>query len=326
MGGKLWNLPRMPRRDYLAVEADVRRYLDSALPGQYRVPRYYGDKPDFGDMDVIVTSRPDWDEVRASIVRDLGISQVKSVGNVTSTVFRGLQTDFFTVPSTDLESAYAYMSFNDLGNFIGKLCRRFNLKYGEDGLTYVFRRERGNYKTSLPVTRDFEEICGFLGLDHGAWVEGFATLSAMFAWVVASPYFSVAPYLDEPKGNLGQKRAERTTVARFVDYLRARGVDKRPAMEDRHSYLPAVMAAFPEARLDEQIAREREREARDDRLASKFSGQRVMRLVPGVTGQALAELIMGFKRSVPDFYAFILETPEEEIDRRIVAFAASRAR
>jgi hypothetical protein len=59
MGGKLFNLPRMPRDPYLDVEVSVRRYLDGKLPGQYRIPRYYGDKPDFGDMDVLVATRPD---------------------------------------------------------------------------------------------------------------------------------------------------------------------------------------------------------------------------------------------------------------------------
>jgi hypothetical protein len=46
MGGKLFNLPRMPRDAYIEVEAAMRRHLDSKLPGQYRIPRYYGDKPD----------------------------------------------------------------------------------------------------------------------------------------------------------------------------------------------------------------------------------------------------------------------------------------
>ncbi|WP_437585861.1 hypothetical protein [Sorangium sp. So ce1000] len=134
MGGKLFNLPRMPRGEYLAIEAEVRRYLDVKLPGQHRIPRYYGDKPDFGDMDVIVASRPDWGEVRAEIARDLGVTQTKAVGHVFSTVYRGLQTDFFPVPERYIESAYSFMCFNDVGNFIGRICRRFNLKYGERGL------------------------------------------------------------------------------------------------------------------------------------------------------------------------------------------------
>jgi hypothetical protein len=74
--------------------------------------------------------RPDWDEVRRKIVRDLAIDQTKVVGHVLSTVYRGLQTDFFAVAERYLDSAYSFMCFNDLGNFIGRICRRFDRKYG----------------------------------------------------------------------------------------------------------------------------------------------------------------------------------------------------
>lgn len=321
MGGKLWNLPRMPRAEYLAIEADVRRYLDRALPGQYRIPRYYGDKPDFGDMDVIVASRPDWEDVRTQLVRDLGITQTKAVGNVLSTVHRGLQTDFFLVAERYLESTYTFMSFNDLGNFIGRICRRFDLKYGERGLGYVYRRAGGNWQVELEITQDFARICGFLGLDHAAFVAGFGSLSAVFDWVIESPYFSVAPYLDEVGSNLRRRAQERTTVARFIAHLRERGVDKRVAFDDRKSYLPLVMAAFPEADLGAQIERERAAEERQARITAKFSGKRVMHLVPGLEGKALGELIQRFKASFDDFEGWLLAAPEDEIDRRIRAFA-----
>jgi hypothetical protein len=322
MGGKLFNLPRMPRKDYLDVEADVRRYLDEKLAGQYRIPRYYGDKPDFGDMDVIVASRPDWIELREEIVRDLGISETKAVGHVFSTVYRGLQTDFFTVPERHLQSTHDFMSFNDLGNFMGRICRRFDLKFGERGLVYVYRRARGNFLVELEITQDFAKVCDFLGLDYEAWRAGFPSLPAMFEWVIASPYFSVAPYLDETDSNLRKRAEERSTVARFITYLREQGVDKRFVFEDRKSYLPMIFAAFPEANLEAQIERERAAEARQAQIDSKWSGKRVMRLVPGVEGKALGELIQRFKASFDDFEEWILSTPEDEIDRAILAFAS----
>jgi hypothetical protein len=324
MGGKLFNLPRMPRDAYLEVEAAARRYLDEALPGQYRIPRYYGDKPDFGDLDVLVASRPDWDAVRAEMVRHLGIAETKVVGHVFSTVYRGLQTDFFVTPERYLESAYTFMCFNDLGNFIGRICRRFDLKYGERGLAYVYRRAGGNYQVDLEVTRDFARTCAFLGLDHAAWLAGFASLPEMFEWVIRSPWFSVAPYLDEADSHLRRRASERTTVSRFIAYLRDNGVDKRVDFADRRSYLPMVVAAFPEADLPAQIAREEAAEARQAELSAKFGGKRVMRLVPGLEGKALGELMVSFKRSFPDFEAWLLATPEDEIDEAIRAFAAKR--
>jgi hypothetical protein len=321
MGGKLFNLPRMPRDVYLEIEADVRRYLDRKLPGEYRIPRYYGDKPDFGDMDVLVADGPGWHALRAEIARDLGIVESKVVGHVLSTVYRGLQTDFFPIPERYLESAYDFMSFNDLGNLIGRICRRFDLKYGERGLRYVYRRAGGNYQVELEVTRDFERICQFLGLDHAAFRAGFGSLPEVFDWVIASPYFSVAPYLDDADSNVRRRAPDRTTVARFIAYLTERGVDKRVAFRDRSAYLPEVMAAFPEADLAAQIDRERTAEARQIEIAAKFSGKRVMRVVPGLDGKALGELIRRFKASFEDFEAWALATPEDEIDRRIRAFA-----
>lgn len=324
MGGKLFNLPRMPRDAYLEVEAAVRAYLDSRMPGQYRIPRYYGDKPDFGDMDVIVALRPDWEAVRAGMVRDLRIHDSRGDGNVFSMAYRGLQTDFFTVPARYLDSAFTFMCYNDLGNFIGRICRRFDLKYGDRGLAYVYRRADGNYRADLELTLDFARVCAFLGLDYAAWCDGFGSLPEMFAWVVASPWFSVAPYLDEVTGNLHRQAARRTTVSRFVAWLRAEGVDNRPVFADRAGYLPMVAAAFPEADLPAQIARERDAEARQRALAAKFSGKQVMRLIPGLEGKPLGELIVGFKASKPDFERWVLAAPQEEIDAAIRAFASRR--
>ena len=177
MGGKLFNLSRMPTAEYLKREASMRAYLDQKLQGQYRIPRFYGDKPDFGDMDIIVPEREDWDELRQEIKQELGIEQHRTIGHVFSTVYQGLKIDFFTVPQRYLESTHTFMSFNDLSNFLGRMVRRFNLKYGEQGLCYVYRRDSdSHYKRELEVTQDFSKICAFLGLNYPQWVEGFASL------------------------------------------------------------------------------------------------------------------------------------------------------
>lgn len=323
MGGKLFNLPRMPRAQYLEREAEIRRYCDALLPGDYRIPRYYGDKVDFGDMDVLIASRPDWGELRERVIRDLGITQVKAVGHVYSTVYRGLQTDFFTVPARLLDVQYDFMSFNDVGNFIGRICRRFELKWGEAGLVYVFRRANGSYSADLELTLEFSRVCAFLGLDHAAWRTGFDSLEAVFEWVIASPYFSVVPYL-EARGDLARRMQVRPSVQRFVNYLSERGIDKRYEFAERATYLPMVAAAFPEADLLTQIERERAAEVRANLVAAKFSGKRVMELVPGLSGAALGEFIRQFRAGYQDFQGWVAATSQEEIDRAIVAAAAGR--
>jgi len=313
----------MPRAAYLERERAVRACLEQRLPaGAFRIPRWYGDKVDFGDLDVIV-AREAWAEGGEAVMGQLGIVERKSMGRLQSTVYDGLQTDFFAVGADEVECMYTFMCFNDLGNLIGRLCRRFGLQWGEDGLAYVYRRERHeSYKALLPVTRDFARVCGLLQLDHAAWGAGFANLEEMFAWVIASPYFSVAPYLDDVKGGLAQRaKKQRPTIERFMAFLRERGVTARPVFEDRNAYAPMVAFAFPEARLDRQLARERAKEERARTVAAKFSGTLVMQWRPGVTGKALGELIVAFKRSIPDFEDWVLATPSDEIARRVVEFS-----
>jgi hypothetical protein len=237
--------------------------------------------------------------------------------------YRELQTDFFAVPERYLDATYAFMSFNDVGNFLGRICRRFDLKLGERGLVYVYRRAHGNYVVDLEITTDFARVCAFLGLDHAAWLEGFAGLEAVFEWVIACPYFSATPYLDGGEDAIKARARTRTSVARFIEHVRARGIDKDYAWADRHTYLPQVIAAFPEAALAERIAAERVLEERELRVREKLDGKRVMRLVPGLEGKALGEVMLQLKRSTTDFEAWVLETSQDDIDARVRAIAAA---
>lgn len=321
MGGNLFHLPRMPRAGYLEREAAVRAFLDRKLDGAYRIPRYYGDKPDFGDMDVIVPVRPGWTELRAEIAAGLGASRTVTAGRVFSMDYRGLQTDFFAVPPQFVESTCTFMSFNDLGNLLGRLLRPFGLKYGEEGLAYVFRRaSEERYKIDLPVTQDFARICAFAGLDYPAWTAGFATLASLYEWVVASPYFSVAPYLDRLSGTMAQRSRDRPTIQTFIAFLQERGVSARPRLAEREACLPEIDAAFPEARLLEQIAAQRALEERALIINAKFNGKLVMSLRPELSGKELGEFIVALKRSCGDFETFALDASPGEIRERILAF------
>ena len=103
MGGNLFKFGRLPRDEYLEIERELRIYLDARFGDLYRIPRYYANKVDFGDVDVIlcedVTASTSWEEVRDSIVCDLGITDYKIAGPVFSTAFRSFQVDYFLKPS-----------------------------------------------------------------------------------------------------------------------------------------------------------------------------------------------------------------------------------
>lgn len=327
MGGNLFKLGRLPKAEYQAIESKVSNYLDIHFPGNWRIPRYYGDKADFGDLDILLSSDAlagaDWTEVRDRIATDLGITTTKSTGHVFSTVYENFQVDFFLRKARFFESTYQFLCFNDIGNLIGKICRRFNLKYGEQGLAYVFRRQDEHYKKDLPISADLSAIFGFLGLDHQQWLKGFANRDEMFHWVVESPYFSVVPYQQQSK--TFEKRAkERATIQAFLAWLEANQIDKVYEYEaDRAAYLPQIAAHFPEANLLEAIQAEKEREAQVIAIRAKFNGRIVMELIPSLSGKALGQFIMQFKAQWPDPDQWLSKASPETIKAKILAFGTS---
>jgi hypothetical protein len=321
MGGKLFNLGRISRDRYLEIEVAMREYLDRQVgTAAYRIPRYYSTKPDFGDMDIIIRlgDPTTWQTLRQEFVTDLGVTETKSAGGVFSTVYEGLQVDYFTAAPEFLESTYNYLSFNDLGNLLGKICRRFNLKYGEEGLAYVFRRQDGNYKKDLTISTDFAEICRLLELDYAQWQQGFDELTDVFEWVIASPYFSVRPYITQST-SLAKRVKERTTIQKFLAYLEGQQITKEyPYLENRDDYLPWIAKQFPAADLLARIAVERQLDERLIAVRAKFNGNRIMELIPNLSGKALGAFIVKLKEQIPDFEEYILSQEQEVIDRMIV--------
>lgn len=327
MGGNLFKLGRLPRNEYLEVEGEMRQYLDNKLGDFYRIPHYYGDKPDFGDLDIIVSSAvSNWEEKRREIIGDLGITQYKSIGHVFSTVYQNFQVDYFVIPAEHFESTYNFFCFNDLGNLLGKICRRFNLKYGEQGLAYVFRRDDENYKKDIILTKDFAKICQFLQVDYRKWAEGFANLEEMFEWAIASPYFSVEPYL-KPSKMLENRAKDRRTIQKFIEYLHEKKITKTyEYLENRDDYLLWIIENFPEADLPTKIAHEKDLEKRANLIKAKFNGKLLMQLLPQLEGKKLGEFIIEFKKSFADFEEFILENSQEEIEQKILGFSQNRKR
>ncbi len=103
-----------------------------------------------------------------------------------------------------------------------------------------------------------------------------------------------------------------------------KGGSQRPYFEERKCCLPLVIATFPEAKLEEQKALERQKEAQAQDFAAKFSGNLVMRLLSKLKGKALGEFIVSSKASVPHFQNFVLEPEPYALKRYILKFFRHR--
>jgi len=322
MGGNLFKLGRLPRNEYLEIEQELRNYLDKKLGEHYRIPRYYADKPDFGDVDIIISAAAithNWEEFKQDLIHDLSLKQYKSAGAVFSTVYRNFQVDYFVRKAEFFESTYHFLSFNDIGNLIGKIFKRFNLKYGELGLNYVFRRADNHYVRDIPVSTDFKQIFRFLQLDYAKWQQGFDSKKEMFDWVVACPYFSVVPYQKMSK-TLEKRVKERPTIQAFMQYLEDHHIQKTYNFLDKDAYLPIISAFFPNSNLIKEIEREKQREAYVNVIREKYNGRIIMELIPELKGKALGTFINDFQNQFEDHEAYLYQTSAAEIQQLLLKF------
>ena len=323
MGGNLFKLGRLPKADYKVIENELIQYLDQKFGDHYRIPRYYDDKPDFGDLDIVVSSAAitgNWEQLRNEIIHDLGLTQYKSAGAVFSTVYRNFQVDYFVRNHRYFESTYNFLCFNDIGNLVGKIFKRFNLKYGEQGLQYVFRRADNHYHKDLAVSLDIEKIFGFLQLDIDKWRHGFANKTEMFDWVVACPYFSVAPY-EKLSKKMEQRIKERPTIQAFMEYLEKNKVTRAYEFaEDRDVYIPTIDAYFPAANLPTLITKEKEREKFVLAIKAKYNGRIIMALFPDLKGKELGTFMMNFQNQWEDYEKAFYEMEAGEVEKALQVF------
>lgn len=327
MGGNLFKLGRLPQAEYKILEQKICQYLDQKLGDNYRIPRYYNDKPDFGDIDIVISTaaiQGDWQQLKTEIIDDLQLTTYKSVGAVFSTVYENFQVDYFIRKEKYFLSTYNFLSFNDIGNLIGRIFRKFNLKYGEKGLMYVFRRADNHYVRDIPISIDFEKIFNFLELDYLKWQVGFANKQELFDWVIDSPYFSVRPYLkDNQSKSIGKRVNVRPTIQAFLAYLEEQKITKVCEFYERDAYLPMINAYFPEANLLAEIAHEKQREAYVNAIREKYNGRLIMEWIPELNGKQLGLFINTFQESLVDYEKTLFESTPESIRTRVLDFYSS---
>jgi len=322
MGGNLFKLGRIPKANYLKIEKQVANYLNQKIGNSnYAIPRYYGDKADFGDLDILINSSQieSWDQLKTDIVTDLNINQYKSIGNVFSTVYSDFQVDFFIKSEPYFKSTYNFLCFNDVGNIIGRIFKRFNLKYGEKGLLYVFRRKtQESYSKEIIVSIDFEKIYSFLELDYKVWKKGFSNRESLFKWVIASPFFSTKPYLENNKSI--QRRKQRPTIIAFINFLKDNNITKSPQYLEKEDYLEIIDNYFPEAGLLEAIKKEKDREVYVNVIREKYNGRIIMALFPDLKGKELGRFITAFQAQFHNHEEYFYNALPETIINLLTTF------
>jgi hypothetical protein len=335
MGGNAFEgLKRLPATEYKDYEAKILTHLESLY--QHFAPlRYYRQKPDFGDMDVVVAGEPVSRRVFESFLKDIGADDVFYNGSIYSFRYADFQVDLIHVDPALFETAQFYFAYNDLNNLIGRVAHAFGVKFGWDGLTYQIRTESGHRPQKIVLSRDPEQIYRFLGYDYARWQEGFDTLEAIFSFVASSRYFNPALYALQNLNHANRTRnRKRKTYVQFLAWLTDVGfentafeseVKEGPLRVDKSLYLIKLHNAFPAADLLGQLKVYAEENAAHDARKAKFSGHRVS-VWTGLKGSALGRCLALYTRrfgAKNEYHAFLDAHSAAEIQAHFMAFYES---
>lgn len=253
---------------------------------------YVREKDSHGDIDILIelTEEELVTKVHNQLV-ELNF-QTERNNSILSFLMFTFQVDLIFVNRDYIDYAKHYFSWNDLGNLVGRMSKRLNLKHGFDGLYYELK-EGFQVLYTQKISTNYYDILRILELDIKHFDKGFNTYEEMFQWLSNSPYFNPDIYSFDNLNHRNRVRdRKRKVYTLFLEW-----VSKNTFKPFDDSLLTTVgptsiIKLFPD--LPQQIGRELVRLKEQKLLSEKFNGRLVMELTP-LTGKQLGDFISKFK-------------------------------
>lgn len=320
MGGLA--LKNCKTRRYERAEFDVISVeLMDALKQDFKrvaMPLFYNNKTSFGDADIIVSTEGFNKNMRDYIVDTFSPNEIFHNGNCWSFDYKELQVDLITVAPEHFDSNMTYLSYNDMGNYIGKIAHGFGLKYGQEGLMYDHYFKGSNIGRII-LSKDYDKIYKFLGLSYDRWKQGFNDLEDIFKFISESPFFNWEYVQLENNNRVNRERdKKRKSYMSFLDYIEINCKDDNHRYEylkDKSNYLKSITESFPEADVILNIRELEYNYCKNLYIKAKFSGVDVIRET-GAEDKGVGIILNGFKEYIDkellENYEFFMLTYSRE--------------
>ena len=218
----------------------------------------YHDKQDFGDIDFLSTIDRQIFEKLVEKTENINIvAKAEQFSyaiefKLASDELVFVQVDYIKSNLEDFDFSKNFFAFNDLGNLIGRIAAQAGFSFGFDGLKrkiYVdnrgdiindlysneisvtslienarlFKNElnRAILKTSIIVTKDFDNALKFLGFDVERFKQGFNNMNEVFEFVVSSTFFNKDAFLFENRNHKARARdKKRSNYLAALEYFK----------------------------------------------------------------------------------------------------------
>lgn len=254
---------RVNLSQYNEIKNDLKNKLSIYIHIEF--PIEIPGKMDFGDIDVLVQTKPDNTNIVNLVKQVYKPKEIVSNGPVCSFAYYMdssniyFQVDLICVKDLmDNVDNYVpmskfYFSYGDLGGIIGRLTQFKNITFGSNGLwinpnyetisnyvelsnildnlnksEFIIDKETISKQiiSKIVLTSNPQEICKYLELDWNKWVEGFNSKEEIFEWICNSSWFHKEMF-DILELNYAHRRREniRPMYSEFIKYISSDNLD-----------------------------------------------------------------------------------------------------
>lgn len=295
MGGNaIEGAKRIPKEEYVQLCHELQELFPEL---KMKPVKAYRQKPDFGDIDIVVETSP-YLNIPELVLNRLGPDLTHYHNNMFfSFEYKGVQVDFISMSPDIFIPALSYFAWNDLGNFIGRTARSINFKYGHEGLMYELRLG-DHYKKAITVSTDVPTILEFLGYDSKVWEVGFDTEEEIFAYAASSTIFNALYFdLDEQGHNDRVRNRKRKMYQKMLQYIEDKGIEPRPKLteEERKESYDRAREVFGDY-FHNIVVSETAKYEKGLKFKEVYNGD-IVASITNLKGKELGAFMNSFKRS-----------------------------
>jgi len=320
MGGNallIYNIhtKRSTTEEHEKISKELKPRIEKLFNTEVKFLKYFHKKESHGDLDILILNNGNIGNISNKLKEEFNIEHVNSNGGVYSFAYDNYQVDIIPQPLRNWETAPMFFDYDPTGNLMGKISKKFGLKYGFDGLVYPFRNFSGRLTKDIVISKNSERIFKFLGFDYERYQKGFETVEDIFEWVINSKYFSVDNFLMDNLTHIDRKRnAKRKTYRGFLQYVEKHKIKSNFIFDkNKDLYFKKIEEEFPEINFLNQLDEFKRKDNEIKEISERFNGVLIMKKFPHLKGKELGNAITKFKEHFENFNKYILEHSSEEI-------------
>lgn len=274
---------RLPAADYQGIAGDIVNRLSGIGVSAMAIP-HYREKPDFGDLDLVVTQEDMAESTTEGVAAAIGATHCDRAGVndptqsfIVMTPHGPFQVDLVLAPARLADFALRFMSWGDAGSLASLVGRQMGLKIGQNGMLLALGGETD--RIEIEIGTDFTEALETVGLDAGRHRKGFDAPEDVYRWIADGSYFDPGIYALERLTSAARHRIrKRSFYLDFIDWLETERPQRRydwgPVGHRREEWQRTLLSRHPET-MDRYGAFVEER-AKKTGMAAFFNSRDIM--------------------------------------------------